>query len=62
MKSMKIDKIISFPFPTPPNKLTILEAEKRLVLLGALDVDSHVSGKLIKFMFKLNVITLKNYF
>lgn len=59
MKSMKIDKIISFPFPAPPNKRTILEAEKRLVLLGALDVNSHLPGKLINFMFKLNVISLK---
>lgn len=56
MKSMKIDKIISFPFPTPPDKLTILEAEKRLVLLGALDVDSHVAGKYIKILFKFNAI------
>lgn len=47
MKSMKIDKITSFPFPTPPNSQTILEAEKRLVLLGALEVDSNSAGKLI---------------
>lgn len=47
MKSMKIDKITNFPFPTPPDKQTILEAEKRLVLLGALDEDINVAGKLI---------------
>jgi len=47
MKSMKIDKIISFPFPTPPDKQTILEAEKRLVLLGALEVHHNVTGELI---------------
>lgn len=46
MKSMKIDKISNFPFPTPPNKQTILEAENRLVILGALEVDSNVAGKL----------------
>lgn len=49
MKSMKIDKITSFPFPTPPDKQTILEAEKRLILLGALEADNNVIGKLIKF-------------
>ncbi|XP_001945193.2 probable ATP-dependent RNA helicase kurz [Acyrthosiphon pisum] len=43
MKSMKIDKITSFPFPTPPDKQTILEAEKRLVTLGALEVDRNVA-------------------
>lgn len=47
MKSMKIDKIISFPFPTSPNTQTILEAEKKLVLLGALEVDSNITGKLM---------------
>lgn len=45
MKSMKIDKITSFPFPTPPNKETILEAERRLILLGALEADKNVAGK-----------------
>lgn len=44
MKSMKIDKISSFPFPTPPDKQTILEAEKRLILLGALEMDKNVPG------------------
>ena len=45
MKSMKIDKITSFPFPTPPDKQTILETEKRLVTLGASEVDKNVVGK-----------------
>lgn len=48
MKSMKIDKITSFPFPTPPDKQTILEAEKRLILLGALKAENNIIGKLIK--------------
>ncbi|XP_026808352.1 probable ATP-dependent RNA helicase kurz [Rhopalosiphum maidis] len=43
MKSMKIDKITNFPFPTPPDKQTILEAEKRLITLGALDADKNVA-------------------
>ncbi|XP_060848731.1 probable ATP-dependent RNA helicase kurz [Rhopalosiphum padi] len=41
MKSMKINKITSFPFPTPPDKQTILGAEKRLITLGALDADKN---------------------
>jgi ATP-dependent RNA helicase DHX37/DHR1 len=41
MKNMKIDKIISFPFPTMPDKQTIIEAEKRLILLGALEVGNN---------------------
>lgn len=41
MKNMKIDNIISFPFPTMPDKQTIIEAEKRLILLGALEVDNN---------------------
>lgn len=59
MKSMKIDKITSFPFPTPPNKQTILEAERRLNLLGALEADKNIAGKfseLILFICKCNFI------
>jgi len=48
MKSMKIDKITSFPFPTSPDKQTILEAEKRLVLLGALEIYRNIPGKLFR--------------
>ncbi|XP_050424982.1 probable ATP-dependent RNA helicase kurz [Adelges cooleyi] len=43
MKAMKIDKIISFPFPTPPDKQIIDEAEKRLILLGALEPDKNLT-------------------
>lgn len=53
MKSMKIDKITSFPFPTPPDKQTILGAEKRLVTLGALEVDKNVAGKLNNYNIHL---------
>jgi len=48
MKSMKIDKITRFPFPTSPNRQTILEAEQRLILLGALEFDSYLNGKNIR--------------
>ncbi|KAF9013392.1 P-loop containing nucleoside triphosphate hydrolase protein [Cyathus striatus] len=36
MKSMHIDAVINFPFPTPPNRSTLQKAEKTLVHLGAL--------------------------
>lgn len=36
MKCMGIDKVLNFPFPSPPDKLQLEMAEKRLMLLGAL--------------------------
>lgn len=40
MKSMGIDKIVNFPFPTPPDRLALKSAERLLVILGALDRDT----------------------
>lgn len=37
MKSMGIDQIVNFPFPTPPDRGALARAEKLLVTLGALD-------------------------
>lgn len=37
MKSMNIDKIVNFPFPTAPNLLQLKSAESRLEILGALN-------------------------
>ncbi|PWN17894.1 P-loop containing nucleoside triphosphate hydrolase protein [Microstroma glucosiphilum] len=37
MKSMNIDNVINFPFPTPPNRSAIAQAEKILTRLGALE-------------------------
>jgi len=37
MKSMNIDNVVNFPFPTPPNRESIRVAESLLVNLGALD-------------------------
>ena len=39
MKSMKIDRVINFPFPTPPSHESLESAEKLLVALGALKVN-----------------------
>lgn len=37
MKSMGIDQIANFPFPTPPERFSLKKAEELLVILGALD-------------------------
>ncbi|TFK40653.1 P-loop containing nucleoside triphosphate hydrolase protein [Crucibulum laeve] len=36
MKSMHIDAVVNFPFPTPPDRPTLQKAEKTLTYLGAL--------------------------
>ena len=36
MKSMGIDVIVNFPFPTPPDRQALYKAEKILTYLGAL--------------------------
>jgi ATP-dependent RNA helicase DHX37/DHR1 len=36
MKSMHIDAVINFPFPTPPERSALQKAEKTLMYLGAL--------------------------
>lgn len=36
MKAMHIDKVVNFPFPTPPDIVQLKSAEKRLTILGAL--------------------------
>lgn len=38
MKSMGIDAVVNFPFPTPPDKVTLRKAEAVLTHLGALSV------------------------
>lgn len=37
MKSMAIDNVINFPFPTPPDRTSLAKAEKMLNLLGAIE-------------------------
>lgn len=37
MKCMGIDKVINFPFPSPPNLLQLEVAEQKLKLIGALE-------------------------
>ncbi|KAJ4445445.1 hypothetical protein ANN_07250 [Periplaneta americana] len=37
MKAMDIDKVVNFPFPSAPDLIQLRSAERRLVLLGALE-------------------------
>lgn len=37
MKVMNIDKVVNFPFPTPPDVTQLKMAEKRLIILGILE-------------------------
>lgn len=43
MKCMGIDKVVNFPFPSPPDSLQLKMAEARLKLLGALE-DQQLKG------------------
>jgi len=36
MKSMHIDAVVNFPFPTPPDRQALYKAERTLTYLGAL--------------------------
>ncbi|XP_011697160.1 PREDICTED: probable ATP-dependent RNA helicase kurz [Wasmannia auropunctata] len=40
MKTMNIDKVVNFPFPTPPDIVQLKSAEKRLTILEALQPPS----------------------
>ncbi|KAG8862402.1 putative ATP-dependent RNA helicase DHR1 [Tulasnella sp. 330] len=44
MKSMHIDAVINFPFPTPPNRDALRQAEKLLTHLGALESPETTKG------------------
>ncbi|KAJ3011316.1 ATP-dependent RNA helicase dhx37 [Thoreauomyces humboldtii] len=41
MKSMGINNVVGFPFPTPPGKANLRAAEKLLTYLGAVDHESN---------------------
>ena len=44
MKSMGIDRVANFPFPTPPARQSLLKAEKLLQNLGALSSNGQVTS------------------
>jgi ATP-dependent RNA helicase DHX37/DHR1 len=37
MKSMYIDAVVNFPFPTPPDRAALKKAEATLTNLGAIE-------------------------
>lgn len=43
MKSMGLDNVINFPFPTPPSRAGLAKAEKLLKNLGALSADGQLT-------------------
>lgn len=43
MKSMGIEQVVNFPFPTPPDSRSLAHAERILSVLGALDGEKRVS-------------------
>ena len=36
MKAMSIDRVVNFPFPTPPSEDSLLASEDLLISLGAI--------------------------
>ncbi|TFK27975.1 P-loop containing nucleoside triphosphate hydrolase protein [Coprinopsis marcescibilis] len=44
MKSMHIDAVVNFPFPTPPDRIALRKAERVLAHLGALHADTNNTG------------------
>ncbi|KZS90456.1 P-loop containing nucleoside triphosphate hydrolase protein [Sistotremastrum niveocremeum HHB9708] len=40
MKSMQIDAVVNFPFPTPPDRITLRKAQTVLTNLGALEASA----------------------
>jgi len=44
MKAMNIDKVVNFPFPTPPDIIQLKTAENRLTILGALQAPKKKEG------------------
>lgn len=43
MKSMGIDKVSNFPFPTPPERTSLVEADRCLKALEALDINGKLT-------------------
>ncbi|ODQ61508.1 hypothetical protein WICANDRAFT_28445 [Wickerhamomyces anomalus NRRL Y-366-8] len=43
MKSMGIDNVVNFPFPTPPERVALGKAEKLLQYLGALSKENKIT-------------------
>eukprot|EP00891_Asterochloris_glomerata_P009844 jgi/Astpho2/9844/gw1.00149.216.1_t len=46
MKAMAVDKVLNFPFPTPPSAAALRAAQQCLVALGALHPQTHLTAPL----------------
>ncbi|KAF2836981.1 P-loop containing nucleoside triphosphate hydrolase protein [Patellaria atrata CBS 101060] len=44
LKSMNLQHVVNFPFPTPPDRHALAKAEKMLTYLGAISLDGKVTG------------------
>ncbi|TFK74875.1 P-loop containing nucleoside triphosphate hydrolase protein [Pluteus cervinus] len=70
MKAMHIDAVINFPFPTPPDRLTLQKAEKVLINLGALrpgtaltlDIGSMTGGQITELGKTMSLFPLSPRF
>jgi ATP-dependent RNA helicase DHX37/DHR1 len=65
MKSMNIDAVANFPFPTPPDRDSLRRAEKTLVHLGALEKSESVSkvgGKITELGRSMSLFPLSPRF
>ena len=62
MKVMNIDKVVNFPFPTPPAEQQLKEAEKRLCILGALQRVEQTKGiKKNQKNSKITILKIYNF-
>ncbi|KAK4703639.1 ATP-dependent RNA helicase DHX37/DHR1, partial [Phenoliferia sp. Uapishka_3] len=65
MKSMNIDAVANFPFPTPPDRESLRRAEKTLVNLGALEASnssSKVGGRITELGRSMSLFPLSPRF
>lgn len=44
LKSMDLQHVVNFPFPTPPDRHSLMKAEKLLMYLGAIDSVGKITG------------------
>ena len=60
MKSMNIDSVVNFPFPTPPDRAALQQAERTLISLGALSgsLEQSVTNALAHITELGNVMSL----
>jgi ATP-dependent RNA helicase DHX37/DHR1 len=58
LKSMDLQHVVNFPFPTPPDRQSLAKAEKLLTYLGAIDV----AGKITSLGRELSIYPLSPRF